>query len=104
MAMVISPFSLILSSWSPETDFSLLPLAIIELARRIAIIEMKSIFFILNLLAVIIRGKGKDENKKGEKHKAIFLKETKIRDYQLSDMLELFVNQICEIKNVTIAL
>ena len=85
MAMVISPFSLILSSWSPETDFSLLPLAIIELARRIAIIEMKSIFFILNLLAVIIRGKGKDENKKGEKHEAIFVKkETKIRDHQSS--------------------
>ena len=83
MAMVISPFSLILSSWSPETAFSLLPLAIIELARRIAMIEMKSIFFILNLLAVIIRGKGKDENKKGEKHKAIFVKkETKIRDHQ----------------------
>ena len=31
-------------------------------------------------------------------------KETNIRDYQLSDMLELFVNQICEIKYVTIAL
>ena len=45
--------------------------------------EMKSIFFILNLLAVIIRRKGKDENKKGEKHEAIFIKKkTKIRDRQ----------------------
>ena len=46
---------------------------------------MKSIFFILILLVDIIRRKGKDENEKGEKHKAIFIKkETKIRDHQSS--------------------
>ena len=32
---------------------------------------------------IIIRGKGKNKNKKGEKHEAIFVKkETKIRDHR----------------------